>query len=86
MPRWSRILRGAGPSSMTERTRILTCALCAGRMRVVSVIEEGPVARKILDHLGLPSEPPVRASARDPPDPELPLPLSTDARHPLAGA
>jgi hypothetical protein len=65
---------------------ILTCALCAGRMRVISVIEEGPVSRKILDHLGLPSSPPVRASARDPPDPELPLPPSTDARLPLAGA
>ena len=65
---------------------ILTCALCAGRMRVVSVIEEGPVSRKILGHLGLPSEPPVRAPARDPPDPELPLRPSTDARHPLAGA
>ena len=64
---------------------ILVCALCAGPMRVVSVIEEGPVARKILDHLGLPSAPPVRAPARDPPDPELPLRPSTGAR-PLARA
>ena len=65
---------------------IFACALCGGRMRVISVIEEGPVARKILDHLGLPSAPPVRAPARDPPDPELPLPPSTDARLPFAGA
>ena len=65
---------------------ILTCALCAGRMRVIALIEEGPVARKILDHLGLPSAAPVRAPARDPPDPELPLPPSTGARLPLADA
>ena len=50
---------------------ILACALCGGKMRVISVIDEGPVATKILDHLGLPSAPPVRAPARDPPDPEL---------------
>ena len=58
---------------------ILACALCAGPMRVVSVIEEGPVARKILEHLGLPSVAPVRAPARDPPQADLPLPPSTGA-------
>ena len=66
--------------------QILACALCGGKMRVISVIEEGPVARRILDHLGLPSAAPVRAPARDPPDPELPLPPSTDARRTFAGA
>ena len=39
---------------------ILACALCSEPMRVVSVIEEGPVARKILDPeggpLGLPAD------------------------------
>ena len=65
---------------------ILVCALCSGRMRVVSVIEAGPVARKILDHLGLPSVAPVRAPARDPPDPELPLRPPTDASDSLPGA
>ena len=65
---------------------ILACALCGGKMRVISVIDEGPVARQILDHLGLPSAAPVRAPARDPPDPELPLPPSTDARRTFAGA
>ena len=64
----------------------LACALCGGRMRVLSVIEEGPVARKILHHLGLPPTPPVRAPARDPPQPELPLPPSTDAHDWFAGA
>ena len=65
---------------------ILVCALCGGRMRVLSVIEEGPVARKILDYLCLPSAAPVRAPARDPPASELPLPPSTDAHDPFASA
>ena len=65
---------------------ILACALCGGRMRVLSVIEEGPVARKILHHLGAASYPPVRAPARDPPLPELPLPPSIDAHDWFAGA
>ena len=55
-------------------------------MRVISVIEEGPVALKILDFLGLPSAAPVRAPARDPPEPQLPLSPSTDAHDPLASA
>jgi hypothetical protein len=46
---------------------ILVCTLCCGKMRVISVIEEGPVARQTLDHLGLPSAAPIRAPARDPP-------------------
>ena len=50
------------------------------------MIEEGPVARKILDHLGLPSVAPLRAPARDPPQAELPLPPSTDAHDSFASA
>jgi hypothetical protein len=65
---------------------LLACAVCGGKMRVLSVIEEGPVARKILAHLGLPSLVPPRAPARDPPDPELPLPPSTDLRGAFADA
>ena len=66
---------------------ILACALCRGRMRVIAVIEEGPVATKILDYLDLPSAAPVRAPARGPPDPELPLPPATGdlvEQHPSA--
>ena len=65
---------------------ILACALCGGRMRVIAVIEEGPVATKILDYLDLPSAPPVRAPARDPPEPQLPLSPATGEleRHPSA--
>jgi hypothetical protein len=46
----------------------LDCKRCGGRLRVVSVIEDKIVAKKILDHLGLPSEPPRFARARDPSD------------------
>jgi hypothetical protein len=42
---------------------VLACA-CGGTRRVVSSIEEGPAAWKILKHLGLPHEPPKLAPAR----------------------
>jgi hypothetical protein len=42
---------------------LLVCA-CGGACRVISSIEEGPVARKILQHLGLPSAVPAAAPAR----------------------
>jgi hypothetical protein len=40
---------------------------CDGRMRVVSAITSPRVIRRILEHLGLPTELPVFAPARDPP-------------------
>ena len=33
----------------------LLCAVCGGRRRIIAEIKEGPVARKILAHLGLPT-------------------------------
>jgi hypothetical protein len=42
----------------------LDCPKCHGRLRVVSVITEREPVRRILSHLGLPTEPPPRA--RDP--------------------
>ncbi len=45
--------------------RDLVC-LCGGQRRIVAQIDEGPMARKILAHLGLPTEPPVPAPARLP--------------------
>jgi hypothetical protein len=41
---------------------LLACS-CGGTRRVIS-IEEGPAARKILRHLGVPSEAPTPAPAR----------------------
>ena len=48
---------------------VLQCPLCDGRMKVVSFITDPLVARRILDHLGLPSTQPSPDAARAPPDP-----------------
>jgi hypothetical protein len=40
---------------------VLLCPLCAGQRRVVAEIPEGPIAKKILEHLGLPSTAPKPA-------------------------
>jgi len=42
---------------------ILLCA-CGGQRRIIAAIDEGPVARKILQHLGLPAVVPAVAPAR----------------------
>ena len=39
----------------------MVCALCGGQRRIIAEIEEGPVARKILAHLGLPTQAPQPA-------------------------
>jgi hypothetical protein len=44
---------------------------CGGRMRVISVIEDPKVIKKILDHLHLPSEVPKIHEARAPPQMEF---------------
>lgn len=41
---------------------------CGGRIRVIAAIEKPRVIRRILDHLGMPTGPPVVAAARGPPD------------------
>ena len=38
---------------------VLACPRCGGRMRVVATIEDPVVIRKILTHLGLPTEVPA---------------------------
>ena len=43
---------------------VLRCNHCGGRRRLIALICDGVVVRKILDHLGLPSEPPILARAR----------------------
>ena len=65
-------LKGCGPrwikwADLLKRVylaEVLLCRLCGGARRVIAQIEEGPVARKILEHLGLPTRVPVRAPAR----------------------
>ena len=42
---------------------VLECPHCGGRRRLIALISDGVVVRKILDHLGLPTEPPRLAPA-----------------------
>jgi hypothetical protein len=56
-------------SVLMKRTlglEVLTCSRCAGPMRLVSVIENEQVARRILAHLGLPTRAPPRGRIRRP--------------------
>ena len=45
----------------------LLCPICGGQMRLIAFITEGTQIRKILDHIGVESEPPHIAPARGPP-------------------
>ena len=46
------------------------CPDCGGEVKLIAVIMDRKVVRKILDHLGLPSEPPRVTPARAPPEGE----------------
>ena len=43
---------------------VLECLHCGGRRKLIALIHDGPLVRKILDHLGLPTEPPRLEPAR----------------------
>jgi hypothetical protein len=45
----------------------LLCPLCGGQMRLIAFVTEGTQIRKILDHIGVDSEPPHISPARGPP-------------------
>jgi hypothetical protein len=45
----------------------LVCPKCGGDMRIIAFINEGPVIREILGHLGEPTSAPSLAPARGPP-------------------
>jgi hypothetical protein len=45
----------------------LLCPLCGGQMRLIAFTTEGTQIRRILDHIGVDSEPPHIAPARGPP-------------------
>jgi hypothetical protein len=51
-------------------TDALTCPKCQGRMKILAAITKPEAIRKILDHLGIPSEAPRRAAAHPPPQAE----------------
>jgi hypothetical protein len=44
---------------------VLVCANCGGPRCIIQVVKEGPVARKILEHLGLPTRAPMPAPFRE---------------------
>ena len=45
----------------------LLCPMCGGQMRLIAFITEGVQIRRILDHIGVDSEPPHISPARGPP-------------------
>jgi hypothetical protein len=64
-------LTGALPVGRFDRPHLrgfpLLCPMCGGQMRLIAFITEGAQIRKILDHIGVDSEPPRIAPARGPP-------------------
>jgi Putative transposase len=57
---WARLLKRVNID-------VETCPMCAGLMKIIAAIEDPPVIKKILEHLGLPTKPPVPWPARGPP-------------------
>jgi hypothetical protein len=51
---------------------VLICEHCGGTRKLLAFLTEPRAIRRILEHLGLPAEPPPIAQARPPPDPVLP--------------
>jgi hypothetical protein len=49
----------------------IICGRCGAKMHRISHIDDPETIAKILDHLGLPTEPPRKAPARAPPQCEL---------------
>jgi len=66
-------LRKPRRDGATYDIEALRCPQCHGRMRILTAITDPPVIRRILGHLGLPTEPTTLAPARDSPEPELSL-------------
>ena len=48
---------------------VLACPRCGGRLRLIALIEQAAVIKRVLGHLGLPTELPVPRPARAPPEP-----------------
>ena len=59
--RWADLMRRA------FEIDVLACPRCGGRLRLVALLEAGPVTARILRHLGLRSEVPAARTARAPP-------------------
>jgi hypothetical protein len=59
---WATLLR------RSFETDVLECAQCGGRLRVLGEVTEPAAVRLVLESLGLPTEGPHAARARDPTD------------------
>ena len=62
--------RGRQWAALMQRTfgfDVLACPRCGGRLRLIALIEQAAVIRRILDHLGLPADIPRARPARAPP-------------------
>jgi len=57
---------------------VLVCPRCAGPMRLLALIDDERIARKILTHLGLPTRAPPRGRPWRPPQESLPLDARSD--------
>jgi hypothetical protein len=71
--------RGRLWANLMQRTLgldVLACPRCGGRLRLIALIEQAAVIRRILQHLGLPETVPTPSPARAPP-----LPLRRHANH-----
>jgi hypothetical protein len=76
---WTRLLRGAlyaasprvdWPTLLRRSfdVDVLQCARCGGRLRVLREVTDPAAVRLVLESLGLPTEAPRAARARDPTD------------------
>ncbi len=63
---WQRRRRSCPPLEA-----VLISPHCGGPRMLIAFLTDGLGVRKILGHLGLPTEPPALAPARAPPEPEL---------------
>ena len=61
-PSWAELLRRVWSID------VLACQTCGGRLHLVATIEHPAVVRRILSHLGLPTEVPQPRPARAPPE------------------
>jgi hypothetical protein len=58
---------------------VLSCPRCARKMRVLATLTDPATIRRILEHLGVRSEPLARAPARDPTWQQMDLGCDADA-------
>jgi len=59
---------------------VLACPRCGGRLKLIALIDDPAVTRRVLQHLRLPTEVPEARPARAPPMPLLDgAPCSGDA-------